>query len=124
MHEVSVMSSILEQVLGELEKHDVVEVEEVDLVVGELTFLGHDQLRFAFEIMSRDTPLEGAKLNIIPEEIEVSCPSCGYRGKADYLNEEEYHMSVPVLRCPKCDSKVDVIKGKSAGVTSVKAVER
>ena len=50
MHEVSVMSSIIEQVLNELDKHEVERVEEVELVVGELTFLGHEQLLFAYEI--------------------------------------------------------------------------
>lgn len=124
MHEISVMSSILEQVLDELKGHDVIRVEEVELVVGELTFLGHDQLRFAYEIMTRDTPLEGAELVLIQEGIEVECPSCGYKGGVRYLEDEEYHFSVPVLHCPECDSKVKVIKGRRCGVTSIKVVER
>ena len=124
MHEVSVMSSILEQVLRELENHDIERVEEVELVVGELTFLGHDQLRFAYEIMTRDTVLEGADLNIVIESIEVSCPSCGYEGAAKYLEGEEYHLSVPVLRCPRCGESVRVVKGRRCGVTSLKVVER
>jgi len=124
MHEVSVMSSILEQVLSELEKHDVVKVEEVELVVGELTFLGHEQLSFAYEIMTKGTLLEGAELMMVSEEIEVECPSCGYIGGVDHLEGEEYHLSVPVLKCPKCDSKVNVIRGKRCGVTSMKVVER
>jgi hydrogenase nickel incorporation protein HypA/HybF len=124
MHEVSVMSSILEQVLAELKKYDVVSVKELELVVGELTFLSYDPLRFAYEIMTRGTPLEGAELKMIPEEIEVQCPSCGYRGRVDYLEDEAYHFSVPVLHCPKCDSKVEVIRGKRCGVTSMKVIER
>jgi hydrogenase nickel incorporation protein HypA/HybF len=124
MHEVSVMSSILEQVLKELENHDIERVEEVELVVGELTFLGHDQLRFAYEIMTRDTPLEGADLKIVTESIEVKCSSCGYEGVAKYLEGEEYHLSVPVLHCPKCGEGVRVVKGRRCGVTSLKVVER
>ena len=124
MHEVSVMSSILEQVLKELEKHEVERVEEVELVVGELTFLGHDQLLFAYEIMSRDTMLEGAELKLVTEDIEVECPSCGYSGRIDYLDRDDYHMSVPVLQCPRCNSKVTVVKGKRCGVTSIKVVEK
>jgi hydrogenase nickel incorporation protein HypA/HybF len=124
MHEVSVMSSILEQVLKELDKHEVEKVEEVELVVGELTFLGHEQLAFAYEIMSRDTPLEGAELKIMTESIEVECPSCGYSGVTDYLEGEGYHISVPVLQCPKCSGNVIIVKGKKCGVTSIKVVEK
>jgi len=40
MHEVSVMAGIVESVLKELEKHEVLRVEEVQLTLGELTFLG------------------------------------------------------------------------------------
>ena len=39
MHEVSVMSGILDAVMAELAKHDVEKVEEVYLVVGEMTYL-------------------------------------------------------------------------------------
>ncbi|MFW5914364.1 MAG: hydrogenase/urease maturation nickel metallochaperone HypA, partial [Thermoplasmatota archaeon] len=96
-------------------------VEEVVLEVGELTFLGHEQLEFAFEIMVRDTPLEGAELRIVEEKLEVSCPSCGYRGKVDYF--EEHHFSVPVLSCPECGERVEVLKGRKCGVTSLRVVE-
>ena len=44
MHEVSVMTSIIDNVRSALLGHDFVKVEEVYLTVGELTFLGLDQL--------------------------------------------------------------------------------
>lgn len=44
MHEVSVMSSIIEAVLKELNKYDIESVEEVYLTVGEMTYLGSEQL--------------------------------------------------------------------------------
>ncbi len=118
------MASIINRVLAELEKHDVVNVEEVDLVIGELTFLGEEQLRFAFEVLSRGNALEGAKLNISHEKIEVRCSSCGYVGPVEYLGSGVDHMVIPNLVCPKCGSGVEVTKGKSCGVTSIKVVER
>jgi hydrogenase nickel incorporation protein HypA/HybF len=122
MHEVSVMSGIVESVLKELEKHSVLKVEEVDLVLGELTFLGEEQLQFAYEIITRGTILEGSKLLVIPEETELMCVSCGYQGPADKLGEE-YHMSMPSLVCPKCRGGVKVLKGQSCRVTSMKVVQ-
>jgi hydrogenase nickel incorporation protein HypA/HybF len=122
MHEVSVMSAIVESVLSELEKHHVLKVEEVLLTLGELTFLGEEQLQFAYEIITRDTILEGSKLVIQPEETELLCKSCGYQGPADKLGAE-YHMSMPSLVCPKCRSGVKVLKGQSCRVTSMKVVQ-
>ncbi|HNX48090.1 MAG TPA: hydrogenase maturation nickel metallochaperone HypA [Methanomassiliicoccales archaeon] len=122
MHEVSVMAGIVESVLKELEKHEVLRVEEVLLSLGELTFLGEEQLQFAYEIITRDTPLEGSTLVIQPEETELQCLSCGYVGKADKVGEE-FHMSMPSLACPRCKGKVKVLKGQSCRVTSMKVVQ-
>jgi len=117
------MSSIVEAVLQELEKHDIEKVEAVDMVVGELTFLGEDQLQFAYEIIARDTILEGSKLNIIPEKIEIKCNSCGYVGPVNYIHNGD-HYSHPDLTCPKCGAGVEIIKGKSAMVRSLQVVEK
>ena len=122
MHEVSVMAGIVESVLKELEKHQVLRVEEVQLTLGEMTFLGEEQLQFAYEIITRDTALEGSVLVIVPEETELQCLSCGYVGKADTIGEE-YHMAMPSLTCPKCKGKVKVLKGQSCRVTSMKVIQ-
>jgi hydrogenase nickel incorporation protein HypA/HybF len=122
MHEVSVMAAIVESVLKELEKHNVLKVEEVLLTLGELTFLGEEQLQFAYEIITRDTILEGSTLVVEPEETELLCNSCGYQGPADKLGEE-YHMVMPSLVCPKCRGGVKILKGQSCRVTSMKVVQ-
>ena len=124
VHEVSVMASIVEAVLEELKKHDVESVEEVNLVIGELTFLGRDQLEFAYEIVTRETLLEGSKLTIQDEKVEILCPNCGYEGPVDYVRGGGQDHFIPNLSCPKCSGNVQVTKGKSCAVTSLKVVER
>jgi hydrogenase nickel incorporation protein HypA/HybF len=123
MHEVAVMSSILEAVREELKKHHILKVEEVLLAVGEMTFLGVDQLNFAFEVLTKGTDLDGSTLVIEKEEVEVSCLSCGYRGRAAYHEDEMYHSQIPTLNCPTCGKRVQIIKGKSCMVRSIKVVE-
>ncbi|MBI0583237.1 MAG: hydrogenase maturation nickel metallochaperone HypA [Methanomassiliicoccus sp.] len=123
MHEVGVMTSILEAVLEELKNHKVQKVEEVRLTIGDLTYLGEDQLSFAFEILTRGTILEGSTLVVEHEEVEVRCPTCGYDGRAEYYQDEMYSSNVPTLNCPRCGSRVDVVKGKSCTVRSIKVVE-
>jgi len=96
MHEVAVMSSIMQSVITELERNRASRAEEVTIVIGEMTFLGEDQLRFAFEVLSQGTPLEGAALEFVREPAEVLCRSCGYSGGAAHAGEDE-HLAVPVL---------------------------
>ncbi len=118
------MSGIIRSVIDELERHDVESVEAVDLVIGEMTFLGEEQLLFAWEIMTRDTQLEDAKLNITHEAVEVSCGSCGYKGGIEYLGDENYGHVIPILSCPKCGGDIEVIRGKSCTVNSLQVVQR
>ena len=128
MHEVSVMSSIIEAVLKELNKYDIESVEEVYLTVGEMTYLVSEQLEFAYEILTQDSILKGSKLVIETEKIEVMCNNCGYTGSIKYLEsgeeDESYHTQLPIISCPQCSSQVEVVKGRSCVVKSVKAVER
>ena len=118
------MASIVEAVLEELKRHDVERVEEVNLVLGELTFLGREQLEFAFEIVTRGTLLEGSRLVIQDEKVAVRCPECGYDGPVDYVQGGGQDHLIPNLSCPKCSGAVLVTKGKSCAVTSLKVVER
>jgi hydrogenase nickel incorporation protein HypA/HybF len=124
MHEVSVMASIIEAVLAELQKYDVERVEEVDMVVGELTFLGPEQLEFAYSILIKNTILEGSDLVISTEKVQVRCAACGYEGGVEYIDGGSDHYVIPDLSCPKCGGRVEIIKGKSCSVNSLKVVER
>ncbi len=117
------MSSILEAVREELKKHKVLKVEEVLLTVGEMTFLGEDQLTFAFEVLTKGTDMDGAVLVIEKEEVEVACAQCQYKGRAAYHEDELYHSHVPTLNCPQCGARVAITKGKSCMVRSMKVVE-
>lgn len=123
MHEVSIISSIIDSVLAELGKYQVETVEEVYLTLGSLTFLGEDQLEFAYDVLSKGTKLDGSKLVIEKEDVEIRCRSCGYQGPPDNI-EGDFHGLVPILQCPRCDEDVDVIKGKSCTVRSLRVVQK
>jgi Zn finger protein HypA/HybF involved in hydrogenase expression len=45
-------SQIVESVLGEAKKYEAKKVTEVHLVIGKLTFLGVEQVRFAYGILT------------------------------------------------------------------------
>jgi len=117
------MSDIINAVLDELKEHDVHEVEEVVIVIGDLTNLGDDQMSFAFEVMTKDTILSGAKLIIDHEPVRLLCKECGYDGAAEILRNEGYDHSIPVLSCPKCKGPVTVTEGMSCRIRSIRIKE-
>ena len=122
MHEVAVMTSVIEAALSELEKHDVTDVEELVLLVGDLTSLGEDQLQFAYEIMTRNTVLDGSKLVVEHEEVRIRC-KCGYDGKAETLENDYHEHTVPILACPLCSGPVEITAGQSCMIRSLKITE-
>jgi len=119
MHEFSTMNQIVNAILEEGRKHHAHKIEKVILEIGELTFLGEEQLRFAFDLLTEGTILEGAELEIEKKEIEVRC-SCGYEGKIEYEEKEEFHFLIPLLKCPRCNEEVEIIKGRECIIKSVR----
>ena len=123
MHEVAVISNIVDAILTKLEEYDVVKVESVNLVIGDLTSLGFEQLEFAYEIVTQGTILEGAKLNIEREEVRVKCHNCGYEGAPDNFDSDLIDHTIPILACPKCGGGVDITAGEACGVKDVEIKE-
>ena len=112
MHEYSVMKQLVSALLDELEGRDIYKVKEVRLEIGELTFLGEDQLSFAYEVLGKDTILEGSELSVKEIEATVRCDECGYEGGVEYSDEKAFHLNVPVNSCPECGAKPEIVKGK------------
>ncbi len=120
MHEFSVTSQIVQNVLAEAEKRKSKKVTAVHLIVGKLTFLGLEQVRFAYRVLTKDTMLEGSKLIIKEQEGMVKCNNCGYEGGFKYEDDPLYHTPVPTLICPQCSNTVTIIAGKECIIKSVK----
>jgi len=121
MHELSVMTQIVESVLSEAKKRNAKKVEEVDLNIGEFTMLGNEQMKFAYEVLSRDTILEGSKLNIGQIKGKVKCTKCSYEGPVK-LAEDTPHKMVPILECPKCQSPAKITEGIECIVRNIRMV--
>ncbi len=123
MHEVSVISNMVDAILRELDGYKVEKVEEVNIVIGDLTSLGAEQLEFAYEIVTRDTVLEGSKLVIEMESVAVKCKECDYEGPAENLESDFLDHSIPVIACPKCGGGVEITAGQACRVRDLSIVE-
>ena len=120
MHEFSVTSQIVQSVLTEAEKRGAKKVTEVHLVIGKLTFLGLEQVHFAYEALIKGTIMEASRLIVEEQEGAVKCNHCGHEGDFKYENDPLYHVPVPTLKCPQCGNVVSIVAGKECTIKSIK----
>ncbi len=64
MHEFGIAQDILKGVLKSIDIDKIKKVSQINLKVGEMKMLTEESLQNAFELVSKDTRLEGAKLGI------------------------------------------------------------
>jgi len=122
MHEFSTMQTILETVLNAAKAHGAENVLEINLGIGQLTFLNPEQLRFAFSVLSKGTMAENAKLHIRRVRPRIRCPNCGYQGPIKYDGPEYHLLGVPIpLKCGKCGSaELEIKAGRECIIRSIK----
>ncbi len=93
MHEVGIAASILESVEAEARRRPDTRFAAVGVRIGELSNVDKDALDFAFEALTRKTPLAGLRLEVewrprrqrcldcsqefVVRELNLHCPSCG-----------------------------------------------
>lgn len=120
MHEFSTTVQIVDKVLDEARKHKAKKVLQVNLIIGKLTFLGIEQIRFAYKILTKDTILEDSKLRIEEKEPAVKCSKCSYYGDIKQEEDPAFHIMFPTLRCPKCGEEVKIVGGRECEVKSIR----
>ena len=112
MHELSIVESIVEIILKELKKHKLTNVESVSLRIGEMRQVVPEAMKFAFECISKGTPLEGAELKIENVSIRGRCQQCHH----------EFMLTNWLDNCPKCNfSLIDIISGKELEIKEFEA---
>ena len=113
-------TQIVENVLEEAKKQNAKKVLEVHLVIGKMMFLGTEQVRFCYNILTENTIMKDSKLIIKEKEGAVECPNCGYRGTIKQKGDPAYHLPIPTLRCPKCGKTAKIVEGKECTIKSIK----
>jgi hydrogenase nickel incorporation protein HypA/HybF len=104
MHELSIVSSVVESVIDSLEAYPGAKVIEVRLRVGALAAVVEDSLQFCYGLATRETPLEGSRLVVKVVPVTVHCAACGQDGALESLQS---------FRCPHCGEPAsDVRQGR------------
>lgn len=76
MHELAITENIIKICSEEAVKNKAKKVKEIKILVGDLTGLIPESIQYYFDIASKGTEVEGAKLNIIKMPLKIFCNDC------------------------------------------------
>ena len=115
MHELSIANSLVEIATELAHNAGAERVITITLRIGALSCVHKSALESSFELVTKDTNLEGAKLNIIDVPVTVFCNSC---------DKDVVLPGIQRFRCPTCDAPcADVVHGKELDIDSIEIIE-
>jgi hydrogenase nickel incorporation protein HypA/HybF len=115
MHELSLVTSIVESVTESLQAYPGAKVLEVRLKVGVLSDVVEDSLQFCYGLATEDTPLAGSRLRIDRLPIVLHCPTCDQDAQIE---------GVQSFHCPRCGALCgDLRQGRELEIDSIEIDE-
>ncbi|HUL44760.1 MAG TPA: hydrogenase maturation nickel metallochaperone HypA [Bacteroidota bacterium] len=114
MHELSIAQSILQIVQKHIPSGAGGRLRSVTVRIGEDAGVVPDSLEFSFEVLTRSTELEHARLHIEKVPLVISCKKCGDASTVEF----------PFFFCPRCNSRdVEIIAGDELQVVSIELAD-
>lgn len=111
MHEMSITVSILDIVRDQMVKSGVEKLKSIKILVGAMTAVEPESLRFCFKACTDGSPLEGAVLEIETVPLAGRCSDCN-----KVFRLEQYFSSV----CPHCGgTAADLVSGRELDIVSM-----
>jgi len=115
MHELSIVSSIVDSVIQTLEAYPGARVKEVRLRIGALASVVEDSLQFCYGIATEGTALEGSMLVVKILPVTMFCERCA---------SDVQIASLQSFRCPQCNEPVsDLRQGRELEIESIEIDE-
>jgi hydrogenase nickel incorporation protein HypA/HybF len=85
-------------------------VRKVNLQVGKLSAVVPDSLRFCFDLVVKQTPLDGAELAIEEVPVVARCKDC----------HTEWTVTEAVFTCTNCQGgNIEILSGRELDITSI-----
>ena len=109
MHELSVASAVVDTALRHAEGRRVL---VVNLRVGELRQVIPDSLAFYWDIVTRETLADGARLEQVVVSVRMRCEGCAHEFEPELM-----------FRCPECGGAGEVLAGDELEVDSIEVEE-
>ena|SRR5487761_1901775 len=110
MHELSIVSSVVDTVTESLAAYPGARVQEVRLRVGALASVVVDSLEFCWGIATEGTALVGSRLVVMTVPVVMHCAVCAADVELD---------GVQSFRCPRCgEPSSDLRQGRELEIES------
>ena len=110
MHELSIAQGIVDILLEQMRTHNLSSIASVRLRIGSLRAVDKESLVFSFDLLTADSPLKAARLDIEDIPMQGRCVQCS----------QEFLMGHWLDDCPSCGSaRVEVISGKELEITGL-----
>jgi hydrogenase nickel incorporation protein HypA/HybF len=110
MHEMSVTMSLMNLVLEEAAKAGAKKIVGVNIVIGQMTGIIDHYVQANFELLSQNTPAEGAALSFRNIPRQARCRNCGHT-----FQPSEFEWN-----CPECQSlELEITGGNELYVESI-----
>jgi hydrogenase nickel incorporation protein HypA/HybF len=111
MHEMGIAMEIVDIAKASIpEDMKGAKIQRVNLQVGKLSAIVADSLRFCFDLVIKDTPLEGAELSIEELPVVVRCKDC----------QAQWTVTEPIFTCQQCEGgNIDILSGRELDIKSI-----
>ncbi|MGB9300962.1 MAG: hydrogenase maturation nickel metallochaperone HypA [Anaerolineae bacterium] len=110
MHELPVTQGMLSIALEHAARAGAKKITAINLTIGEMSGIVDDSVQFYFDIVSQDTPAQGALLNFERIPARFRCKAC----------DESFSLDSGQWACPHCGEwSVEIIAGREFYVDSI-----
>lgn len=110
MHELSIAQNIVDLVLESLPADGNKKVLAVNIKVGEVSGVIPESLEFCFNVIVKDTKLDGAKLKIEKISATAHCNQC----------KEYFRIEHLLFSCPICFSTdIEILSGNELAISEI-----
>lgn len=109
MHETAIAQSLIDLMVREAESAGGGRIAAARLVLGEMSGVDEETLRFAFDVCTRGTIAEGCRLDVERVPVRLRCRACGAEGADD-----------PFLPCGTCGAVgYEMLSGRELRLASL-----
>jgi hydrogenase nickel incorporation protein HypA/HybF len=110
VHEASITESLLSLALEKAQEAKAAKIIRINLVVGELSGVVPDCVRFYFDVLKKDTPADSAELSFETRPTRIRCRKCNKEFSP--VNED--------WTCPEChEMSMEIVSGRECYMESI-----
>ena len=110
MHEMSIAMSMIDIVKEEMQKCDAKTLRSIRLNIGQMSAVVPQALSFCFEVITKGTEMEGARLVMDVVPLRGYCGSC----------DKEFEIKDYIFACPFCGTKkIQTLSGRDLAIVEI-----